>query len=490
MADLKNFIKAILSDTKFDPGGNSASKVYRDEPILLTASQMERYTPSKYRAMRKMAQGSAFSNKSEARIFCEQGKFMEDFEDDFDYQGQFVRYFPTYQGMNDNQLRGYFSWRTKVRRGQVEPTSLSFAFVYIYELLNQIGVKSPEEGYYTLKDFWTAYREIAPQIDPYVETWLKDYIVYYNLDKSLLEDFFEVNFDQRVLTLLNHKSHSADEVFAALNFLSSYDLENSRFFKQYPMDVKSVTYDVFSAYSDYYGRKRKKTLCEKLFGKVCSSSYFMFKSAVFYRKVRHRDFVYEINELHKYSCHNGNWTCARFFHYSDKNKQIGAMLKTIDFLMRGKYNFKSTLKTGKATKTLEALIEAAIDELGMKRQQAARSEIRIDLSRLQDIRTASLATQSKLIVEEPEEVDAPVISEKVAAENKAGLSDVEIQFISRLLHGQAHDELIRSGGLMLSVLIDSINEKLFEQFGDTVIVEAGDGPELVEDYVDELKEMF
>ena len=34
---------------------------------------------------------------------------MEDFEDDFDYRGEFVRYFPTYQAMNDAQLRGYFS---------------------------------------------------------------------------------------------------------------------------------------------------------------------------------------------------------------------------------------------------------------------------------------------------------------------------------------------------------------------------------------------
>ena len=56
-------------------------------------------------------------------------KGMEDFEDDFDYHGTFIRYFPNYQAMNDLQLRGYFSWRTKVRRGEVGRTSLSFAFV-------------------------------------------------------------------------------------------------------------------------------------------------------------------------------------------------------------------------------------------------------------------------------------------------------------------------------------------------------------------------
>ena len=62
---------------------------------------------------------------AEALIFCKQGKFMEDFEDDFDYRGEFVRYFPTYQAMNDAQLRGYFSWRTRIRRGEINRTSLS-----------------------------------------------------------------------------------------------------------------------------------------------------------------------------------------------------------------------------------------------------------------------------------------------------------------------------------------------------------------------------
>lgn len=39
---------------------------------------------------------------------------------------------------------------------------------------------------------------------------------------------------------------------------------------------------------------------------------------------------------------------------------------------------------------------------------------------------------------------------------------------------------------MMSVLVDGINEKLYDEFMDSVL---DDTPALVEDYIDELKEM-
>lgn len=495
MADLQKLINTILSDPKIGSGRNFASKVYRDEPIVLTATQMERLTPSKYRAMRKIAGKNGLYHDSEVKIFYEQGRFMADFEDDFDYQGEFSRYYPTYQAMNDQQLRGYFSWRTKLRRGRVEKTSLSFVFVYIYELLNQIGVGSPEEGFHLLQDFWRAYKEINPQIDGYVRNWLKDYVVYYNLDQSFLEGLAETEVDLAVLKLLDYKSQNPEEVFAALNSLSSYDLYNSRFYKQHPEVVENIVGDVFCAFSDYCNKKNKKTLCEKFFGKIYASSYFMFKSAVFYNQSPRRNYVYEISGIHKYICRDGLWTCERFFRYRDKNQHIGAMLKAIDFHLRQKYNFKSTLKAGQTTKTLEGLIKASIDQYQARQREAVRREINIDLSKIQGIRAASLTTQGKLIIDEvideaPDAAGPEIPPEKVEAKNETGLSDLEYLFMSLILYDRDYEELIRSQGLMLSVLIDSINEKLYDLFGDTVITDAGGRPELIADYMNELKEII
>ena len=70
------------------------------------------------------------------------------------------------------------------------------------------------------------------------------------------------------------------------------------------------------------------------------------------------------------------------------------------------------------------------------------------------------------------------------------LSNIEYEFIKCLLHAKNYSDFIKSNGLMLSVLIDSINEKLFDMFCDTVLIFNGDKPELVEDYEDELKEII
>lgn len=48
---------------------------------------------------------------------------------------------------------------------------------------------------------------------------------------------------------------------------------------------------------------------------------------------------------------------------------------------------------------------------------------------------------------------------------------------------------VRSSGLMLSVLVDGINDKLYDTFSDSVLL-GDDPPELIEDYIADLKEMI
>ena len=83
------------------PGEAVLAGVYRDEPIRRSPERLASCLPPQYGRMRKLALSYGIYQQAEALIFCKQGKFMEDFEDDFDYRGEFVRYFPTYQAMND-----------------------------------------------------------------------------------------------------------------------------------------------------------------------------------------------------------------------------------------------------------------------------------------------------------------------------------------------------------------------------------------------------
>ena len=84
--------------------------------------------------------------KINAEIFYRQGKFMENYEDDVPWTGAYRHYFPVYHDLNIPQLRGYFTWRTGVRKGIFSPVPASLAYIYLYELLNGIGAESPEDS--------------------------------------------------------------------------------------------------------------------------------------------------------------------------------------------------------------------------------------------------------------------------------------------------------------------------------------------------------
>lgn len=492
MPDIQKLITTLLSDGRLAGNSRYTSKVYRDEPILLTAAELERRrAPARYREMRKIARRGGIYAASGAKVFYEQAVFMEDFEDDFAYLGEFAHYFPTYESMTDLQLRGYFSWRTRVRRGVIEKTPLSFVFVYLYELLHGIGTRCAEEGFHALKNFRAAYEKIDPRIARHAALWLRDYVVYNDLDKTLLEDVPDAHPDRAADPPPDRAACGSAETFAALRALSSYNFERSAFFKQHADDVRQVVHGVFSALSEYYAEDSPNGLYGKFFGRMYSEPYVMFRSAVFYDRLRRSDFVYTISDRHIFRCANGNWSRERFFRDKGKNRRIGDLLRAIDCRMREHYRFRPLLQGGDVAAPVRDIIEQEIITCLERKKKAALPKIDIDVSRLQDIRDASLEIQKKLLVEAPEEDNAPkTAGDADARSGGAELNDNERLFVRCLLRGAAYDDLARAAGVMPSLLIDAINEKFFDVFGDTVIAEAGGKAELIEDYRAELEAML
>ena len=74
MGKAEDIIKSVLSGFKL-----AEEKVYRDEPLLFTASQMKSYTPPEYSKMQRLVSPRDEIFMPSAQIFCKQGKFMEDF---------------------------------------------------------------------------------------------------------------------------------------------------------------------------------------------------------------------------------------------------------------------------------------------------------------------------------------------------------------------------------------------------------------------------
>lgn len=485
MSRAEDIIKAVLSGIK-----TSEEKVYRDEPLIFTASQMKSYTPPEYGQMQRLISSRDELFIPSAQIFCKQGKFMEAFCDSFERPVSCTRHFPTYRDLTLPQLRTYFSWRTGVRRGEIKETSLSYAFLYIYELLNLIGVKNAEEGFLKLKDFCEKYSALDTRIKPYADLWLTDFAAYYGIPSHLTENLNGLKNDSALVTLMNYKNETAEGVLAALDCFSSYRLQNSVFYKKHPAETAGTVYRLFCALAEYYDGKDGGDIFIRLFAKPVRERYFMFRSAVFFEKRPHPDCKYKVNDIFSYSCKNGEWTVTRFFPIKDKAGKIGELLKATDYYLRKRYGHKSSLKKPELSALFDELIKRAVSEQYKESLERKKPVINIDISKLQGIRDTAEVTRDKLIVEEePEEPVAPVTPIQEPQDSSILKSPLNEILIS-LLKGENAETVARKNGIMLSVAVEGINEALFDDFGDTVIDFDGDTPIIIEDYENELKGMF
>ena len=486
MGKAEDIIKSVLSGFKL-----AEEKVYRDEPLIFTASQMKSYTPPEYGKMQRLISSRDELFMPSAQIFCKQGKFMEEFCDSFDRPVSCTRHFPTYRDLTLPQLRTYFSWRTDVRKGEIKETSLSYAFLYIYELLNLIGVNNAEEGFLKLKDFCERYCQLDMRIKPYTDLWLTDFAAYYGIPRHLTENLYGLKNDSALMTLMSYKNETSESVLTALDCFSSYRLRNSVFFKKCPAETADTVYRLFSSLAEYYENKEGGDIFIRLFAKPVKEKYFIFRSAVFFEKRPHPDCIYEINPIFKYTCKNGEWNITRFFPIKDKAGKIGALLKATDYYLRQRYGHKSSFKKPELSALFDELIKKAVNEQYKESLEREKPVISIDISKLQSIRDISEITRDKLIVdeEEPEEPASPVTSIEEPRDSGILKSPLK-EIMLALLKGENAENVARKKGIMLSVAVEKINETLYDDFGDTVIDFDGDTPIIIEDYENELKGMF
>ena len=561
--DIKILIERIMAEARTHQSARFSNEIYADEPILKTGRQMQNFLPDQYRKMREISRwqddpkGGAGRWLSEAELFYRQGLLMADFEDDCPYNGTFKSYFPTYNAMSDRQLRGYFTWRAQVRRGTVEETSTSFAFLYLYELICGIGVDDPFDGFNKIKAFWDVYRAFEPGIDRFARVWLQDYAVFHGLDPKLLRDSKTVMFDNALIELrraardlvpapapsdqtpkrrktseptlpLPPDEVREERLMAAINALSTYNLSNSRLDRSHHRDLRHVACAVYVRMARYYNTHRKTGIVASLFGEETAMPYTMFASAVFFAPERHEDCEYRLDPIHIYRCQNGFWECMRIHGSRQKSSKLGEMMRACDQRLRLALDPAHPLKEEKVPKYMAKIIDDEI--VAWLSWDAAHQPVKIDidLTQLGHIRSAAAQTREALLIDEEREDGAPVEAEPVAdaiveavaapirqdetdeptisteqfgvvapllaptpafaavapADATNELTPAADAYLRALLEHnavQAESAVVQSGQSE-DMLVDSINEALFDLVGDTVIEFSAAGPQIIEDY--------
>lgn len=508
--DVKAFLSQMNNELKEKSPSVFSRKTYTDEPIIRTAAQLKNYEPPQYREMRRISYFAYEKGWSSEHIFFEQAKFMADFEDDYAFTGSFSSYFPTYAAMSPEQQRGYFSWRAKVRQGDIRPVSASFAFVYMYELLNLIGVNSAEEAFFKLNAFYKAYLPFAPELEQYVPVWLVDMIAFYDLDASLFSAYCELDFEKRLSVVQKGGDAEPEELFEAITTLSSYPITESPFYKEYPAETQAAVCSAFAAMSEKYDKTHKTTFAQNLFGRICAMPYTVFGAAVFFDRTRTPDHKTVLCDNYSFSFINGQCTCYRCWGRRGKSTVASGYLKYTESVLREVFGYEKPLRAEPPAKPFVKIARQAAENAYKTYTDKKRAEELkyVDTSLLDSIIVSAEKTRDRLLTDEEKQDDA--VPEAVFETDKARETDLpevknncenetagslpltsdELGFVRLLLVGGEIKPYLKQRGLKLSLVCDSVNEKLYDTFFDNVIDFDDDMPILTEDYAEELAGMI
>lgn len=329
-----------------------------------------------------------------------------------------------------------------------------------------------------------------------------------------------------------------ERLMAAINALSTYNLGNSRINHAHHRDLRHVACAVYVRMARYYDTHRKSGIVASLFGEETAMPYTMFASAVFFAPERHKDCEYHLDPIHIYRCQNGFWECMRIHGSRQKSSKLGEMMRACDQRLRLALDPAHPLKEEKVPKYLAKIIDDEI--VAWLSWDAAHQPVKIDidLSQLGHIRNAAAQTREALLIDEEREDDAlteaaeadsgqpeaepaanmiaepaaastqqneadePTISTEqfgvvapllapeptpatpMSAGTASALAHAAEDYLRALLEQNAAQaaSAVERSGQSEDMLVDNINEALFDLVGDTVIEFGAAGPQIIEDY--------
>lgn len=492
------------------------------------AKQGQKITPlvrdpirEKFYDMRSLAASNP-DTWHDSKLFYRQGKFMEDFVDDYDKVAPVSMYSPTYQRLGYDQLRTYFTWRSKVRHGQLLPVPQSYLFLYIYELINGIGVSDSADGLDKLMHLWDACRGHSTVLDESIAAWLKDYHVYYELPHNFaefiqtrgLQDYYRKTF------LFDFDPETTLENWAGT---AGYDLTEFCTGEHRGL-MRTGLFHAVVAMQKYFENRDESMI--NFFYFDSPKVWWPFDDAVFNPTGSPTTRVVRISASEVYRCKNGRWDTSEMTPYAFTHNLIGYFIMVMESALRNLVGFKGKAIKGVARykntasvfpgMTVIGELTRLIESVAKKvYQDATRVVVAVDTHNLTRIREEAEVTQEKLIVEEvsqpyysgaevtpchfgevfdPEsscnglqDMPIAVTTNDIWATFKNSLSTVELEALQITLSNPDDIKIFANdNNIMLEILADGINEKAMDAVGDNIL-ELADTMVIYEDYISEIE---
>ena len=427
-----------------------------------------------------------------ARNFYCQAKFMEDYEDEQykEWKGQFHQYYCTYHDLNSSQLISYFSWRTQIRRKRYRSACLSFVYMYIYELLNGIGVKDARDGYKKLCAIDEHYFQTGAVYYRYntIDRWRREYLIYHGItNEEYTNDESEYirRVNHSLLVMSKPEEFKDEEVYSAIRtLLRSNTLESVLFKTKHDYMQKMIASVYRHIFSDTTQNQFKNAVQIKDI-----QPWAPFDNAVFYEVEKCPDMDYVYNEVEIYHCRDGKWTKEKIV--MDGIREVLVMIKhETDRVVREYLGGYKKLKKKEEEAWITPYVEKALEEEKKEKQRRNMPKVNLDSAFLNKIRDDAAVTRDALLTEEEiEEVIEPeeTVDTKEAVETK---EEGNLFILKTILSGKDVSDYIQEHHLLPTVVTDEINEAFFDEIGDSILECDGETITFVEDYREDVEELL
>ena len=517
-----NKVNQTFNSYKIDPKKFNQNK-YTNEPINQTEQfSIEKKKISRLRQMKALSA----SNVTDAnKLFYLQGTFMDDYVDNYDINVPCNKNNPVYNNLTIYQLRSYFSWRTLIRNKLYKQTEQSYVFLYIYELLNKIGVKNEIDGLNKIIDLWQNYRAFDNSFDKYLSKWVKDYYIInrINIDFNLIEEEFPIKNNDNLENISEILIGNYENKLEFLDSISNYHILKSKIMEhKYSFLINLVIPEIFKNLDKYFS-ENNLSFVNITFGEFKKKYWNVYENAIYFNNKLESDFVFKFKNLETYY-RKGNNYYKETFELSQYSKCIvGYILKNIEITLRDCLKFSKNLKVNISSldelssnaelysivtdKKFNMIINNTIKKYLIEHKteinniitKEKKEEIVIDANKFNEIRKSSSRIQEKLIVEEEnylekeEQVEIEIInsSQDIFKNLVDNLNNIELDFLKKIVNNEPRNNLIdysKQNNILFEIMIENINKVALETIGDNLIEDNSDEIIIYAEYIDSLKE--
>lgn len=298
-----------------------------------------------------------YHSAQQALLFYKKALFMADAEDDFKYKDNtYCNYYcnSTFEYMDLREKREYFSWRTRIRKGEHIKAKPQYVLVYLSELINNIPQKNNS------KERFDYFLDFVVNIDSYmingeyynylIKEWLISFYVLNDVPYSKYE--FNSMLPERYRCTENEfcnisPSMKYSESKELLNRYSNYKFLNSIFYEsEYGYLLPEAIDYVFKTVEEYL-KKFSINWFDAVFNSIKyeKTNWYPYQNLTFYVGEQIPDKEVELVNGEKYIIKDGKG--YRLFYGYNPNPYSGAIAYTIKIIgneLRKALGFRAKLR--------------------------------------------------------------------------------------------------------------------------------------------------